>query len=72
MQEERTDMARRALLTEGERAAIQNPETRDNPYVAVSRVRKKVEDELPRDVEILEKHHPELLQELRAVVCEED
>lgn len=63
-------MARRALLTEGEREALTDPESRDNPYVAVSRVRKKIQEELPRDVEILREHDSDLFDELREVVCE--
>lgn len=62
-------MARRALLTDGEREALIDPESRENPYVTVSRVRKKIQEQLPRDVEILEEHHPGLLDELRDVVC---
>jgi hypothetical protein len=75
MEKESTGMARRALLTEGEREALLNPETKDNPYVAVSRVRKKIQQELPHDVEVLrehsEKHDGDLLEELRSVVCQE-
>ena len=64
-------MARRALLTDAERDAIKNPESRENPYVAVSRVRKKINEELTEDIEILEENHQELLEELRDVVCQE-
>ncbi|WP_135823212.1 hypothetical protein [Halostella litorea] len=68
-------MARRALLTDGERDALTDPESRDNPYVAVSRVRRKIQEELPEDIEILRQHADEhgsdLLAELRDVVCEE-
>lgn len=63
-------MPRRALLTDGEREALRNPESRENPYVAVSRVRSKIQDELPRDIEVLAEHHPDLLEELREVVCD--
>lgn len=41
-------------------------------YQAISRVRGRIQDELPQDVELLQEHHPELLEELRAVVCQED
>lgn len=64
-------MTRRALLTDGERDALIHPEERENPYVTVSRVRKKIQEELPRDVEILQEHHPGLLEELREVVCKD-
>lgn len=62
-------MARRALLTDSEREAISNPDSRENPYVAVSRVRKKINEELSTDVEVLREHHPDLFDELREVVC---
>lgn len=65
-------MARRALLTEGEREALLDPDSKENPYIAVSRVRNKIREELPRDVEILQQHAEEydsdLLQELQNVV----
>lgn len=68
-------MARRALLTEGEREALTNPDSKENPYIAVSRVRNKIQDELPRDVEILQKHAEEhgsdLFDDLQRVVCGE-
>lgn len=69
MSQEPMSMGRRALLTESEREAIQNPESKDNPYVAVSRIRTKIEDELPEDVEILRENRPDLLEELQEVVC---
>lgn len=65
-------MARRALLTEGERELIADPDEDDRRYVAVSRVRRKITEELPRDVEVLRNHHTDLLEELRAVVCIDD
>lgn len=40
-------------------------------YQAVHRVRSRIE-ELPRDIEVLEEHHPKLLAELREIVCEDD
>lgn len=63
-------MARRALLTDSEREAIRDPDSRDNPYVAVSRVRRKIQEELTTDVELLREHHPDLFAELREIVCE--
>lgn len=69
-------MARRALLTEGEREALLDPDSKENPYIAVSRVRNKIQEELPRDVEILqqhaEEHDSDLLQELQDVVCKDE
>lgn len=61
----------RALITGYEREQIQG--AGDDPqrkYECVSRVRARINEELSRDVEILEEHHPELLEELRSVVCE--
>lgn len=64
-------MARtRALLTETEREQIAGEHGDKRRYEAVSRARRRVKDELTRDVELLEQHHPELLAEIRDVVCE--
>ncbi|XGI84741.1 hypothetical protein ACEU6E_10520 (plasmid) [Halorutilales archaeon Cl-col2-1] len=65
-------MARsRALMTERERELIQQEEKDNRSYQAISTVRNKIEDELPKDIEILEEYHPELLEDLREVVCED-
>lgn len=65
-------MARRALLTDRERELIEREEGSDDDlrYQAVSRVRRKIEEELTTDVELLEEHHPQLYEELQEVVCE--
>lgn len=64
---------RRALLTDSERRRIaEDPDEEDQQnyrYQAISRVRNKIQDELPTDVGVLEEHHPDLLGELREVVC---
>jgi len=39
---------------------------------SVYRVRKRINEELPEDIEVLREHRPELLQELREIVCQED
>lgn len=62
---------RRALLTDRERELIADEDAESQRYVAISRVRTKIEDELPGDLRILKKHHPDLLEELREVVCED-
>lgn len=64
-------MARtRALITETERARISGDlEDDQRRYEAISRVRSRLRDELPNDIACLEEHHPELLEELRDVVC---
>jgi hypothetical protein len=33
-------------------------------------VEKRIDEELAEDIEVLAEHHPELLQQLRDVVCE--
>lgn len=65
-------MARRALLTDRERELIEGDDDGDDDlrYQAVSRVRRKIEDELTEDVTVLRENHPELYEELREVVCE--
>lgn len=60
----------RALLTDAERRHISGESDRDEyRYQAVSRVRRRIGEELTTDVEVLEEHHPALLAELRTVVC---
>lgn len=65
---------RRAILTDRERELIASDDEseKEYQYQAASRVRNKIQDELTRDVEILEEHHPDLLEELQDVVCETD
>ncbi|WP_227357368.1 hypothetical protein [Haladaptatus salinisoli] len=63
---------RRAILTDSERELLEKEEKTDRHYQAVSRVRRKINEELTRDVEILEENHSDLLEELREVVCETD
>lgn len=65
---------RRALLTDRERELLtsDDPEEDDYRYQAASRVRNKIHDELTDDVELLEDHHPQLLEELRDVVCHKE
>jgi len=61
----------RALLTDAERRHISGESGRDQlKYEAVSRVRSRVQEELTKDVAVLEENHPELLEELREVVCD--
>ena len=61
----------RALMTPTEREYIADEGDVDENkrYQAVSRVRDRIE-ELERDVELLEEHHPKLLEEVRGVVCD--
>lgn len=63
----------RAVMTDTDRSYISHTvdveENKRNQ--AVSRVRARITEELPKDIEILEEHHPGLLAELREVVCDE-
>jgi len=61
----------RALLTETEREQIAGEHGDNRRYQATSRVRRRINEELIDDVELLEENHPDLLDELREVVCEE-
>jgi hypothetical protein len=62
----------RALMTQTERERIARREDIEEikRYQAISRVRARVKDELIKDVDVLRQHHPDLLEELREVVCE--
>lgn len=63
----------RAVMTAKDRERITGEaEVPDSKrYEAASRIRKRIE-ELEEDAEILQKHHPELYEELHNVVCEEE
>jgi len=63
--------ATRALLTETEREQIAHEHGKDRRYQATSRVRRRIDEELSRDVTVLREHHPELLAELQEVVCDD-
>lgn len=41
-------------------------------YEAISRVRRRIREELPKEVEMLSENNEELLEELREAVCEEN
>jgi hypothetical protein len=60
----------RALITETEREQIAGEHGDQRRYEAVSRVRARIKDELETDVEVLQKHHQELLGEIQDAVCE--
>ena len=63
----------RAIMTETDRKHIsgESDPTQDQQDQAVYRVRQRINEELPQDIELLEKNRPDVLEELRAVVCEE-
>jgi hypothetical protein len=62
----------RAIMTTTDRERItgETDVSDEKQYQAIHRVRSRIE-ELETDVEILAEHHPELLEELQEVVCEE-
>lgn len=62
----------RGLITETERKRISGEAAVEDAkrYQAVSRVRRRISEELPEEIALLEEHHPELLAELRDVVCD--
>ena len=59
---------RRAILTDSERSVLENETESDRYYQVVSRVRRKINEELPQDVQIIRQNHAELYQELCDVV----
>ena len=61
----------RAVMTETDREHIAEQGNPSNQQVdqSVYRVRKRINEELPKDIAVLEKHRPDLLDELRDVVC---
>lgn len=61
----------RGLLTDGERKYLRGESGEQRMYEARSRFRTRLEERVADDVELLEEHHPELLEELRDVVCED-
>jgi len=63
---------RRALMTKRERELIEGGDGVDEDlrYQAISRVRRKIDDELTTDVELLRENHPDLYEELREAVCD--
>lgn len=63
----------RGLITETERERIAGKVDIEQAkkYQAVSRVRRRIQEQLPEEIALLEEHHPELLEELRDMVCDE-
>jgi len=61
---------RRALLTDTERELLSSGQKTDRYYQAVSRVRKKINEELNQDIEILLENNPELLKDVQDIVCD--
>ena len=63
----------RALMTDTDREYIagESDVPDSQKYQAVSRVRSRINKELEKDIEVMEEHHPDLLEELQEVVCSE-
>ncbi|MFD1640941.1 hypothetical protein [Halohasta litorea] len=71
MASESTNMGKyRAIMTTTDRERIsgESDVSDEKRYQAIHRVRSRIE-ELETDVDVLSEHHPELLEELREVVC---
>lgn len=62
--------AGRGLLTEREREALRGDSSDSYRYKTRTYFRNRL-SELEQDVDLLEKEDPELLKELRGVVCED-
>lgn len=61
----------RALMTENDREVLSGEKGDQNRRRNVKwEVESRVSDELPEDIELLAEHYPDLLEELREVVCE--
>lgn len=61
----------RALITSTERDQLRGEHGPDKKYQATSRVRSRIRDELPKDIELLQDANPDLLDEMREVVCDD-
>ncbi len=62
----------RAIMTDTDREHIAEKGEPTDQQVdqSVYRVRKRINEELPEDIAVLREHRPDLLSELREVVCE--
>jgi hypothetical protein len=73
MAPEPSNMARgRALLTEYEREAMAGKHSDQRRYEARSRFRSRIQENLTEELEFLAEEEPDLLDELRGVVCEDE
>lgn len=62
----------RALLTQNDRKVLAGEKGDQNRQRNVKwEVESRIEDELPKDIELLAEDYPELLEKLREVVCED-
>lgn len=64
-------MARgRGLMTDYERESLAGEHGDQRKYEAASRVRARIKEEVSEDIELMLEHNPDLLEDLRDVVCE--
>ena len=63
----------RGLITDKESRRIAGEEDVEDAkrYQAISRVRRRINEEVPKNIALLREHHPELYEELREVVCDD-
>lgn len=59
----------RALTTETEREYLRGKHGDQRMYEARSRIKRRIQDHLAEEVELFNNDHPDLLEELRGVVC---
>lgn len=62
----------RGILTDYEKDCIAGKKEKQREYEARSRIRARIEGPLVGDIRHLKQHDPELLDELREVVCDEE
>jgi hypothetical protein len=61
----------RGLLTEYERECLAGEHEKQREYETRSRVRSRLNGPLREDIEHLREHDPDLLSEIREVICDE-
>ena len=64
----------RALLTDTERERLsgESDAKEQRIFESKSRVKRRINEELPKDVKILSENHPELYDALQRVVCQSE
>jgi hypothetical protein len=62
----------RALLTDTERKRLSGESDAEDQRIfeSKSRVKRRINQELPEDVKILAENHPELYEALQKIVCQ--
>ena len=58
-------------FTERDRIAGEDDVEDSKRYQAISRVRRRINEEVTDEVELLREHRPDLLEELQEVVCDD-